>query len=103
MKKTRTTPQALNDGLDIIGVHRIVFALFLGLSFFIAQKFSWIGGAYTGVVLIALSKLLGRKEPDWYKILPVCLRFQMARAYDPIEREYFQLEITEDGNEEEDY
>lgn len=102
MKKMRITPQALNDGLDIIGVQRIMFALFLGVSFFVAQQFSWLAGGYLVAMLMALSKLLGRKEPDWYRILPACLQFQRARAYDPIEREPFQLVITEDASEEED-
>jgi hypothetical protein len=102
MKTIRQTPQCLNDSLDILGVQRIIFMGGLLLSAFLCNWLSLYAGLGGFLVLVVLSQIATKKDRDWLQILTPCFRFQMARAYDPIEREYFQLEITEDGNEEED-
>jgi hypothetical protein len=80
MRRVRLTPDALNSPLEILGVQRVVFFVLLVISLVITQKYRW----------------------DRFSILRACYRFQMDRAYDPCEREYFQLVIVEDSNEEED-
>lgn len=102
MKKVRITPEALNSPLEILGVQRVVFFVLLVISLLITQKYRWDIGLASSVVFFGAAQYIGRKERDWFRILPACFRFQMDRAYDPCEREYFQLVIVEDSSEEED-
>jgi hypothetical protein len=102
MRRVRLTPEALNSPLEILGVQRVVFFVLLVVSLVITQKYRWDVGVISFLVCFGIAQLVNRKERDWFAILPACFRFQMDRAYDPCEREYFQLVIVEDSSEEED-
>jgi hypothetical protein len=102
MKKTRITPDALNNPLEILGLQRVVFLSVVSLGILIGNKYGLIPGVIAFLALYCGLVVLHRRDRDWFELLPACFRFQLDRAYDPCEREYFQLVIVEDSNEEED-
>lgn len=102
MKRIRTTPNALNESLDILGVQRYLFiGILLGCGLLAMNgRPHWGAGLF--FALNGIIQAVKRMDADWFQILPACFRFQLDRAYDPCEREYFQLVITEDSSEAED-
>lgn len=101
MKVTRETQDVFNEPLTVINTPRLVAYWAGGICVAIAYEGHLKVAAVLLLLACVVAQVITRLDPDAIGILPAVWRFQMDRSYDPIQREYFELEITESDDEEE--
>lgn len=104
MRVKRTTYEVWNEPLTILNVQRFVAFGALVALVLIGLTHHWIIGGIAFVVICGVAQYLQKEDKDILLLLPAIWFFQMARGFDPLEREPSGLIITGgDIDEEEDF